>query len=203
MGKYKEFTEDEKTKIENEYLEKTIKGLSKELKVSFGRLKRYLDRNGLIIPKSVLEERKRSTQLKKGHKPHNKGLRQYEFMSPESIEKTKKTRFKKGNVPPNTKYDGHERVTKDGYIEQRVTKGVYRLKHILEWEKINGRLPDGHCLKCQDGDLKNTSPKNWKLISREENMFRNSFMNYQDELIPSLVLENKLKKTIKTLEDGK
>lgn len=203
MGKYKTFSKEEIKKIENEYLENSIKKLSKELGVSFGRLKRYLDRNGLIIPKDVLEQRKKANLLKKGHTPHNKGKKQSEFMSPESIEKNKATRFKKGNTPHNTNYDGHERVTKDGYVEVRIRKGVYRLKHIVEWEKINGKLPKGHCLKCQDGNMENTDPSNWNLISREENMLNNSFMNYQKEIIPSLALKSKINKKIKTLENGK
>lgn len=45
-------------------------------------------------------------RFKKGSIPVNKGRKQEEFMSKEQIEKTKATRFKKGNAPHNTKFDG-------------------------------------------------------------------------------------------------
>ncbi len=39
--------------------------------------------------------------FQKGHTPMNKGLKQSEYMTPGAIERTKATRFKKGNVPHN------------------------------------------------------------------------------------------------------
>ena len=76
--------------------------------------------------------------------------------------------FKKGHEPHNTKYNGHERITKEGYIEIRIKKGEYRLKHLYNWEQINGKLPKNHCLSCVDGNKQNTDPNNWKIISRAE-----------------------------------
>ena len=59
-------------------------------------------------------------QFKKGNVPHNKDKKQVEYMSQESIERTKETRFKKGNKPKNYRPVGSERITKDGYIEVKV-----------------------------------------------------------------------------------
>lgn len=39
------------------------------------------------------------TQFSKGVSPTNKGMKQEEYMSPEGLEKTKLTRFKKGHIP--------------------------------------------------------------------------------------------------------
>ncbi|HET8612983.1 MAG TPA: HNH endonuclease [Sphingomonas sp.] len=100
--------------------------------------------------------------------PHNKG-RKMPF-NPNSA----RTQFKKGNLPHNTHWLGHERVSKDGYVEISVDETNpytgferrYVLKHRYLWEKANGPLPDGMCLKCLDGDKTNTEPSNWEAIPR-------------------------------------
>lgn len=35
------------------------------------------------------------------------------------------------------------------------------LKHVHKWEKANGPVPDGVCLKCVDGGRLSTDPTNW------------------------------------------
>lgn len=85
-----------------------------------------------------------------------------------------KTQFKKGQRPQNTKYLGHERVSKDGYVEISVAEtnphtGFHRryvLKHRYLWEQQHGPVPDGMCLKCLDGDKTNCDPSNWECIDR-------------------------------------
>ena len=37
---------------------------------------------------------------------------------------------------------------------------------MIRWEEVNGPIPDGHCLKCVDGNKSNTDPKNWLSIPR-------------------------------------
>lgn len=46
------------------------------------------------------------TSFNKGISPKKKGLPQSMFASPEGIEKSKQTQFKKGNIPPNIIYPG-------------------------------------------------------------------------------------------------
>ena len=84
------------------------------------------------------------------------------------------TRFRKGNLPHNTHYLGHERVSQDGYVEISVAETNpytgferrYVLKHRHLWEQANGPVPEGMALKCLDGDRTNTDPSNWKLVPR-------------------------------------
>lgn len=85
-----------------------------------------------------------------------------------------KTQFKKGQQPHNTKYIGHERVSRCGYVEISVydenlktpSKRKYVLKHRWLWEQQHGPLPEGMCLKSLDGNKTNTDPENWTPISR-------------------------------------
>jgi len=197
IGYHKPLTKKQEAKIRREYLNKPIKPLAEEMNITYGRIMRLLKKWGLEIPKEIRESRKRSGMYSKGHVSFNKGMKQYEFMSPEQIEKSRATRFQPGRLPHNTKYDGHERISKDGYVEIRLRLGVYKLKHLHEWEKINGKLPEGHILNCINGDKTNCCPENWRLISREENMLRNSKHQFPKEIIPSMILIGKITKTIK------
>lgn len=66
---------------------------------------------------------------------------------------------------------GAERVSKNGYLERKVHDGLppqsrWRAVHLIEWEAINGPLPEGFCLKALDGDKTNTDPANWRAIPR-------------------------------------
>ncbi|MFT5609507.1 MAG: hypothetical protein ACI9PZ_003326 [Parvicella sp.] len=89
-------------------------------------------------------------------------------------ENSAKSQFKAGQVPHNTNYLGHERVSKDGYIEISVDETNphtgyerrYVHKHRHEWQKANGDIPKGSVLKCMDGDKSNCDPSNWELIER-------------------------------------
>lgn len=84
------------------------------------------------------------------------------------------TQFKKGErrgianklyVPIGTE------LVRDGYLCRKINDDLpphhrWRAVHILNWEALHGPIPAGHCLKCLDGNRMNTSPNNWKLVSR-------------------------------------
>jgi len=139
----------------------------------------------------------RKTFYPKGHKPANKGKKQEEYMSAEQIARSRKTCFQKGNLPHNTNYDGHERITKDGYIEVRIRLGKYVLKHRHEWEKVNGPVPKGMILTFKDGIKTNTAPENMKLITMAENMKRNSYLHYPAEVREILHIKKSITRKIK------
>lgn len=192
----KRLSESDKQFIRRNYLKFPVKRIAEMIGASGCGVSGVLKRENLVIPKEVIEQRKLDSRFKKGQKSHNKGKRQKDYMRPEMIEKTKATRFKKGSVPHNTRYNGHERITKDGYVEIRVRRGKYRLKHLWLWEKKNGPLPKSHCLRCMDGNIKNTAPENWELITRAENMKLNTIHRYPEEVKTSIRLVNKLNKVI-------
>lgn len=194
------FTAEDDRFIKENYLDIPVKRLASMLGRSGTALKIRLGQLNLVIPKEIIEQRKKAFRFKKGHISHNKGKKMEEFMSPEGIEKSKKTRFKKGNTPPNIKYNGYERISKDGYIEVRVKRGVFKLKHVHNWEKINGPVPKGHCLRCIDGDIKNCEPSNWRLITLAENMSLNSIWQYPEELRTAIKLTNKITRKLKDNE---
>lgn len=120
-------------------------------------------------------------RFEKGNESWNKGRPQREWMGADAIERTKATRFKKGQLPHNTREVGEERVTKDGYIEVHV--GQHRrsrandqwvLKQRLIWEQHHGRpVPDGCKVIFCDGDRRNFNPENLLLVTDCELLIMN------------------------------
>lgn len=142
-------------------------------------------------------------RFKKGITPHNKGKKQTDYMKPEAIEKTKKTRFKKGNIPPNTKFDNAISLREcDGYKVPfiRISKAKWiplKIKILID---NFGEIPKGHVIRVKDLNQFNLVPENLECISMKENMSKNSIVNYPTELIRTIKLKNDLLKTIKNLE---
>lgn len=86
-----------------------------------------------------------------------------------------RTQFKKGGrtgrAAATYKPIGSTRLSKDGYPELKIHDGLpmqsrWRAVHLINWEKQNGPVPEGHCLKCRDGNRGNSDPSNWQLIPR-------------------------------------
>lgn len=92
-----------------------------------------------------------------------------------------KTSFGNGNVPPNVKPIGSERIGKDGYVEIKVAEinpytgywGRWRQKHVYLWEKMHGPVPDGMVVFFRDGDNNNFDLGNLGSISRTELLVMN------------------------------
>lgn len=126
------------------------------------------------------------------HVPDNKGKK----MSPEVYAKASRTMFKKGNVPANTKYDGHLRQDEEGYWLQRVRLGKYECCHRVLWKKHYGEIPEGKIVVFKDKNKNNIVIENLELIDRVENMKRNSFIRFPNELRNAIRTLNQLKRMI-------
>lgn len=126
-----------------------------------------------------------------------------------------KTQFKKGQLPHNTKFLGHERISKDGYTEISVKEKNphtgyerrYVLKHRWLWEQKNGKVPKDHVLKCLDGDKQNTDPSNWEAVPLAVNALLNSrwsnlrYGEAPEELKPTIMAVAKLKHKARSKRD--
>lgn len=119
----------------------------------------------------------RTGRFSKGSKSWNTGMKGLDVGG-----RSKETQFKKGSVPANVKPLGHERVCrKDGFIWIKVAetnphtghKTRYRPKHHVEWEKVNGPIPDGMVLRFMDCDPLNSDPANLEMVSMRLNLQMN------------------------------
>ena len=138
---------------------------------------------GLSKTKEFMRERSAKTAFKKGHIPLNKGKKQVEYMSKEAIARTEGTRFQKGHLPHNAVgvNDGDIRIRHDhknrggkAYKYIRLALGKWYPLHQHNWETEKGKIPKGYCLWFTDGDTMNCDVSNLELITRAENMRRNS-----------------------------
>lgn len=111
----------------------------------------------------------------------NKGLKQKDYMSPEMIERTARTRFKKGQNPHNTVAIGHERISRDGYLEVKInhfkTNGKndnFEAKHRILYVEHFGPIPKGMNVEFLDGNKMNLELSNLVLRTRKENLLKNT-----------------------------
>jgi hypothetical protein len=160
---------------------------------------------GLVIPQEIIEQRKIDSRFSPGSIPANKGLKQTDYMTADQIKKTAATRFKKGNVPLTTLYNGIITKRKDTlktgeiiyYKWIRISKANWKMLHVYNWEKVYGPLPEGYILVFKDGDKMNCDVNNVEKITLQENMRRNSIQHYPEEIRNLMITNGKLKSKIK------
>lgn len=157
-------------------------GLKKSPEYMKAELQKQADRLRVIGAKS---------RFQSGQEPANKG----KPMKPETKAKLAHTFFPKGHKPHNTKYDGYERLSKDGYYEVRID-GKFVLKHRHLWEQANGKIPRGYAVVFKDRNPQNITLDNLELINRKELMNRNTIHRYPEEIKSTMKLLGKLKRTI-------
>lgn len=106
----------------------------------------------------------------KGAEPWNKGLPQSEWgMGEEAAAATRRTRFRPGNVPHNVRPMGSERLDGDGYTLVKTREGAasnYRMKHVVEYERLHGAVPEGCIVMFANGDRGDFSPENLVAVPR-------------------------------------
>ena len=104
--------------------------------------------------------------FKKGQVPMNKGKK----MSPEVYERVKHTMFHKGNIPPNHRPVGSERINVDGYTEIKVAEpNRWRLKQRVVYEEYYGiKLSNNDAIIFLDGDKQNFRISNLVKMTRAE-----------------------------------
>lgn len=166
----------------------------------------YAHKLGLKKPREFFaklskNEKSVATRFRKGHTPHNKGVKGYTTTNERKIANMKSTQFKKGNTPHNHKPVGSERTTKDGYIERKTAEPrKWELLHRVVWREHNGQIPKGYNVQFRDGNTKNCDIANLYLISRREQiMARNGIHAMPKEIAELYQLKGALKRKINRL----
>ena len=131
-----------------------------------------------------------SGKFRKGQTPHNKGKK----MPKEVYEKVKHTMFANGNVPPNHRPVGSERISKDGYIEVKVAEpNKWRLKQRVVYEEAKGKIPEGYTIIFLDGNKRNFDIDNLRCITRSELLYLNcNGLNNSNEITETGILMARL-----------
>ena len=152
----------------------------------------------------------RTGQFAKGQTPWSKGRKIGSHPNSASQQ------FKPGMVAHNTLPLGTERLRDDGYIEVKVAEtnpytGAptwFVMKHKLLWEALHGPVPEGHALKCLDGDRTNTDPANWAAVPRGllPRLNGKSVRNYdtaEPEVKPAIMAVARLEQRAAKIRKGK
>lgn len=141
----------------------------------------------------------RVSRFKPGNVPVCKGKKIEEWMTPEGIANSAKTRFQKGNKPANHRPVGSERLNVDGYIEVKIGEGMrWRHKQLVVWEQMNGKVPEGHIVSFKDGNPQNCDISNLYLTTRAEQLRKNGVHSYPDDVREIIHMRGVLKRYINT-----
>lgn len=198
MRNYRKASDREREFIREKFDSMNNADLAKSLEISVSQVRGIYRRLGLRRIDG-------NGRFQKGQEPPNKGMKQTDYMSEESISKTKRTRFKKGNTPHNTVKVGTEVITKDGYTKVKIAHpNEWELKQRTVFKDVHSTgLNSNEVIIFKDGDLKNFKPENLKKLTREELMNKNSMHKYPKALKEIIKLNNKFIKEIKSIENGK
>ena len=142
-------------------------------------------------------------RFKIGHIPVNKGQKGWQAGG-----RSRETQFKKGHLPKNYALVSAERLSKDGYRQRKITDTGYpprdwKSLHVMLWEEHHGPVPAGHNVMFRDGDKVNITIENLALISRADNMRRNTIHRYPHEVKQVIRLANKLTRMTKEPDSEK
>lgn len=206
------------------YADEPTETIARDLGMPIGRVYQHAHKLGLAksaafyasdkaarIQRGRTDPRFVATQFKKGLVPANKGLRRPGWASGRMAE----TQFKKGSMSGAAQHNyvpiGSERISKDGYLERKVTDdptivparrwvGVHR----IVWETTHGPIPHGHAVAFRAGKrtaiAAEITPDRLELISRAELMRRNSYhTNYPKEVAQLIQLKGALNRKINRL----
>lgn len=155
----------------------------------------FLRREGMRLLATGLGNR-----FKKGNVPWTKGRTGFQAGG-----RSAQTQFKKRHLPHNHKPVGATRV-KLGYLQRKVTDTGNTLRdwkfvHLMLWEAHHGPVPDGYMLRFRDGNPMHIDITNLELISRRENMARNTIARFPPALRSAIHMKHKLQRAIDEKQD--
>lgn len=138
--------------------------------------------------------------FQQGHTSWNKGLKGFQAGG-RSVE----TQFKRGQLSGRArallKPVGAERISKDGYLERKITtekRGSQRWKavHRIIWEEAHGPISQGYAVCFKNGDRRDVRLNNLCLVHRSDLMRRNTVHNYGPEIAAAVQLKGAITRQI-------
>lgn len=142
-------------------------------------------------------------RFRRGHQPHNKGLRRPGWY----LGRMRETQFKKGQKSWRAFPVGHVGPDPDGFLRIKVREPLYAgepyylyrpLYSHYVWEQHHGPVPSKHLVAYKDGNRANCAIENLELRSMADNARRNQMWNsLPPELAHAIALNGALKKKLR------
>lgn len=167
-GKLRLFTQEQMDFIQRHYQGLGRSGVHRALNAEFGS--EYTQSQVVAFIKNHKLYSARTGHFQKGQKPWNHGLKGWDAGG-----RSSETQFKKGRPPEearNYQPIGSVRVSKDGYLERKVTDDHptparrWVGEHRLVWEAEHGPIPEGNVVVFLDGDPLNATIGNLRCVPR-------------------------------------
>lgn len=108
------------------------------------------------------------------------------------VKKVFMTRLMPGHAGCSPVEVGTSRLTAEGYTLVKIGKNNWKLKQQVVWEKHNGKPPKGMNVSFKDGDRTNCDIDNLHLVSRQDQMLKNSVHNLPEDLRQLIHLKSSL-----------
>jgi hypothetical protein len=180
------WTEEDDNFLKENYLTIAKNGMATMLDKSETRVRKRMIKLGIVVPEDIIEKFSIESRFKKGSVPLNKGKKIEEYMHPDAIARSSKTRFKSGNLPVNTLNDGviTTRLDKHGVKHKyiRISQANWQELRRYNWEKVYGPIPEGMCIVYKTTNYIDDDVSNLEMISKAQNMKRNSIHRFSKEL---------------------
>lgn len=197
--------------LKTHYLEVPEKMMARAVNKSGCFVRKRMQQLNLVVPGHIIEKRVKESRIQKGALPYNKSMRIEQFMSAEAIERCKKTRYKTGHLPHNTKNDLDVSIRPDKrgvkYLHIRVALGEWVPLHRYNWMRVYGEIPKGRKLLFKDRNPFNCNVDNLELLTPADLMKRNSVHKYPAEIARIIqlrgVLNRQINKHLKRLKNEK
>ncbi|MCQ4165103.1 HNH endonuclease signature motif containing protein [Tahibacter harae] len=128
-----------------------------------------------------------ATRFRPGQEPWNTGKKGWQAGG-RSVQTQFKPGHRSGRAAAIYQPVGAERISKDGIRQRKVNddmpfQGRWKAVHAINWEAANGPIPKGYLVVFRDGNRDNVALENLELISRSENLRRNSLHRFPKELV--------------------
>ncbi|MEN9489588.1 MAG: hypothetical protein RJA63_37 [Pseudomonadota bacterium] len=211
------WTDSDREVLRRTYADYPTESIARSLGRSIGQVHQQAQSLGLrksveFIARTARERAMRpdhgshATRFQPGLVPENKGLRRPGWAPGEMA----RTQFKPGIVPHTWKPIGALRLSKDGYLERKVSEDSSRARrwvaeHRLVWLAINGHIPDGCAIVFRPGqftaDLDQITTDRLECLTRAELMRRNTIHRYPEPVKQVMRLRGKLSRAISAQED--
>jgi len=197
---YRHWTPAEDATLAELYATKPITEIAALMGRGTGSIHNRVSKLGLTRP-DEFKEITGCGRFKPGHQTWNSGRKGWQAGG-----RAKDTQFKLGHRPSNTwRPIGAERTDKGGILYRKVAdtgnkRTDWRPVHVMLWEEHNGAVPTGHFLVFKDRTPANISIDNLELVTRAENMRRNSIDRYPPEYRQAAITLGWFKRKLNKLE---